>query len=67
VATAKTNVQTNVNAANASNIGQANTQLDVLGTVVQQLIDQVDRALRQLTGIEKLLLGDDNLLDTTGT
>ena len=67
IATARTNVTTNVVNANAANIGQANTQLDVLGNVVVQLIDQMERSLRQRTGLEKLLLGGTNLLDITGT
>ena len=67
LSTAISNVQTNVITPTAANLTQANTQLDALANVVSNLLTQSGRMMRQITAIERLLIGSDLLESDAGT
>jgi hypothetical protein len=67
LSTAITNVQNNVITPTATNLTQANTQLDALANVVSNLLTQSGRMMRQITAIERLLIGSDLLESDAGT
>lgn len=66
VATATANVQGVIDGT-AANITQANTMLDTLATTVKAMLTQQERMMRQLTGLERLLIGADLLVENTDT
>jgi hypothetical protein len=66
VAAATANVQTVIDGS-AANIGEANAALDVLANTVKNMIVQQERMMRQLTGLERLLIGADLLVENTDT
>lgn len=65
--TAITNVTNNVITPTASNLTQANAQIDALANVVNALLNQSGRMMRQITAIERLLIGSDLLETDAGT
>lgn len=67
VATARAALTTNVITPTPGNVAACNTHIDFVATSLQATMDRVAEALRQLTAIEKLILGNGSLMDTTGT
>lgn len=66
VATATANVQGVIDDT-AANIAQANTMLDTLAQTVKAMLTQQERMMRQITAIERLLIGSDLLVENTDT
>jgi hypothetical protein len=67
LSTAITNVQNNVITPTATNLTQANAQIDALANVVNALLTQSGRMMRQVTAMERLLIGSDLLESDEGT
>jgi hypothetical protein len=65
--TAITNVTNNVITPTAANLTQANAQIDALANVVNALLTQSGRMMRQITAMERLLIGSDLLESDQGT
>ena len=65
--TAITNVTDNVITPTAANLTQANAQIDALANVVNALLNQSGRMMRQITAMERLLIGSDLLESDAGT
>jgi hypothetical protein len=64
--TAVTNVNA-VIAATPTNVAQCNTQIDNLANVVKNLALESGRMMRQITAMERLLIGSDLLESDAGT
>jgi uncharacterized protein (DUF2342 family) len=67
LSTAVGNITNNVITPTAANLSQANAQIDNLAQVVKNLAEQSGRMMRQITAIERLLIGSDLLESDEGT
>jgi hypothetical protein len=64
--TAVTNLDAII-AGTPTTVAQCNTAIDNLANVVKNLTEQSGRMMRQITAIERLLIGDDLLETDAGT